>query len=409
MNLTTLKARLSETLRKPWKDAKLVGRTLQARDELYKLLRQSVTLQSDGRGGECISALLMGPSGVGKTLVVRSALEKMESEGTQVISLTLHGRNCSDDKSSMRQIFSQFQRHLIERSKVDSLSQVNFRTGTLTEWCDRLQRLLEECARSDFMVIITLEDFESFCHSKSKQSLLYNLFDLMHLKEARFVVVGVTTRPDAPELLEKRIKSRFQLRKIVLSPPDTIDEVIDVVKASLCPDSDTTSKLKKPTGSTKNNRRTPAKKETSPEGIIEEVLKSKELRKIWSFYRDIGLSVKDFTTSAVSALLMAESVAEIDSLLVNCMMRLTETSAGEVGVVSSILGSLTQRDHMVLIGLLKLHQYEKRPKCFMNILKEIGSFEKTSACSQICKHSKRAYWHAFRGLIRQGLIESIEF
>ena len=406
MSLNEFQSRLSNSVREPWKESRLVGRTLDARDELYKLLRQSVHLQSDGRGGECISALLMGPSGVGKTLVVRSALEKLESEGTQVISITLHGRNCSDDKSSMRQIFSQFQRYLVERSNMDSFSQVNFRTGTLSEWCERLQRLLEECARSDYMVIITLEDFESFCHSKAKQSLLYNLFDLMHAKEARFVVIGITARPDAPELLEKRIKSRFQLRKIVLSPPDNIDEVIDVVKAALVPEF-STNELK-PTVSSKN-RRTPVKKAVSVDATVVETLDSKELRREWSFYRDLGYSLKQFTTAAVSALIKTESLSAVHQNLLDSIKTLGYTSAGEVGVMISLLSSLTQRDHMVLIGLLKLHQYEKRPKCFMNILKEIGSFEKTSACSQICKHSKRAYWHAFRGLVQRGLIETIDF
>ena len=35
----------------PWKDAKLVGNAADAREELLKLLRQSVNLQNDGRGG----------------------------------------------------------------------------------------------------------------------------------------------------------------------------------------------------------------------------------------------------------------------------------------------------------------------------------------------------------------------
>lgn len=401
-SLEKLQAEWAKVQREPWHDAQLVGRTRSACDDVVKLLKQSVTLQADGRGGECISALLIGPTGVGKTLVVRSALDQLEADGNQVISITLHGRNCSDDKSSMRQIFSQFQRHLLGRTNVDWLGKVNFRTGTLSEWCERLQRLLEECARSDFMVVITLEDFESFCHSRSKQSLLYNLFDLMHVKEARFVVIGVTNRPDTTELLEKRIKSRFQLRKIVLSPPDTVDEIIDVVRSALS----LKAQLKP---AFKGRKPSSARQEVSVHSVIEETLQSKELSQSWSFYRDLGYSLRDFTTAAISSLLAAQSLNDLKPLLVNCLTRMSETSVGEVGIMNSLLGSLTQRDHIVLIGLLKLHQYKKRPKCFMNILKEIGSFEKRGACSQICKHSKRAYWHSFRGLIRQGLIEALDF
>jgi hypothetical protein len=383
-----------------------VGEARDARDEVVKLLRQSINLQTDGRGGECISALLIGPSGVGKTLAVRSGLEVLGSEGNQVISITLHGRNCSDDKSSMRQIFSQFQKHLIGTSNMELFSKLNFRTGTLSEWCERLQRLLEECARSDHMVVITLEDFESFCHSKAKQSLLYNLFDLMHVKDARFVVIGITSRPDASDLLEKRIKSRFQLRKIVVSPPDTVEEVIDVVRSVILPAQVEPTSAKK----TKGRRSALSKQESNPiPSVIEEILNSKELRQNWAFYRDLGYSLRDFTTAATSALLGVETVSQLKVALVYCMAKTAETIPGEVGVVKSLMDRLTLRDHIVLVGLLKLHQYGKRPKCFMNILKEIGSFEKRGACSQICKHSKRAYWHAFQGLVKMGLIEIIEF
>jgi hypothetical protein len=397
-----LKLRLSKGLEMPWADATLVGKSLSAKEDIVQLLKQSVTFQADGRGGECISALLIGPNGAGKTLVVKSAIDQLESEGSQVISITLHGKNCSDDKSSMRQIFSQFQRHLVGRSSTDSLSRVNFRTGTLSEWCERLQRLLEECARADYMVVITLEDFEAFCHSRAKQSLLYNLFDLMHVKEARFVVIGITCRPDTTELLEKRIKSRFQLRKILLSGPDSVDEVIEVVRSIVC-----SEKIEKaPTG---NRRRNTLGRESTPSSVIEEVLNSKELRQVWSFYWELGYSIREFVTAAVSSILKADSVEQVQDSLVNCMAEECSTSKTDVGSALSQFRSLTLRDHIVLVGLLKLHQYGKRPKCFMNILKEIGSFEKRGGRTQICSHSKRAYWHSFRGLIRQGFIESLDF
>jgi hypothetical protein len=405
-NFHEAKTRWASALREPWKDTRLVGKVKHASEEVSKLLRQSISLQSDGRGGECISALLIGPNGSGKTLAVRSAISELEAEGNQVISITLHGSNCSDDKSSMKQIFSQFQKYLIGSENSDILSKVNFRTGTLSEWCERLQRLLEECSRSDHMVVITLEDFEAFCHSKGKQSLLYNLFDLMHVKEARFVVIGVTSRPDVSELLEKRIKSRFQLRKILVVSPDTVDEIVDVVSTVLIPPNLGVVKVKAPRGRKAGMK---SKDEFSYISAIQQTLESKELRQQWSFYKDLGYSLRDFAIASLSAVLSADSVESVHEAIQNAMPKMVETTPGDVCVMKTMMDSLTQRDHIVLIGLLKLHQYGKRPKCFMNILKEIGSFEKRGACSQICKHSKRAYWHAFCGLVRLGLIETIEF
>jgi len=402
-DLHEYKKKWAAAIARPWSEARLVGPAQTAHEDLLKLLKQSVNLQNDGRGGECISALLIGPRGVGKTFVVKTCIESLRKEGNLVISLTLHGGICSDDKSSMRQIFSQFQRYLLGGSSLDSFSRVDFKQGTLTEWCDRLSRLLQECNRSDHIVVITLEDFDSFCHTKSKQSLLYNLFDLMHVQDTRFVVVGVTRRPDASELLEKRIKSRFQLRKIVLSPPDSVEEMISIVRAALLPFEKEEKTL------TKNRvKKSQIKRETNIHEILSAALESKELRQNWSFYRDLGYSSREITSAAISALILADNESDVLPSLLNCLNAVSATSFGDLGIVKSIMPSLSLRDHIVLVGLMKLHQYGKRPKCFAHILKEIGSFEKRSTCSQICRHSTRAYWHSFKGLVRHGLIEIIE-
>ena len=42
--------------------------------------------------------------------------------------------------------------------------------------------------------------------------MLYSLFDLMQSEDAQMAVVGLTSRNDAVELLEKRVRSRFSQR-----------------------------------------------------------------------------------------------------------------------------------------------------------------------------------------------------
>ena len=56
------------------------------------------------------------------------------------------------------------------------------------------------------------------------QALLYNLFDVMQSGDSVLCVVGLTTRLDAVELLEKRVKSRFSHRHILLFGPETVSE-----------------------------------------------------------------------------------------------------------------------------------------------------------------------------------------
>jgi Cdc6-like AAA superfamily ATPase len=403
-SLPEFKQTWADSISRPWINPKLVGSADVAVASLTSLLKQSVNLQDDGRSGECISALLIGPSGVGKSFVIKSSIESLRESGIQVIPITLHGSICSDDKSSMRQIFSQFQKYLIGGSTLETLERINFKTGTLSEWCERLCSLLQECTRSDHMVVITLEDFDQFCHTKSKQSLLYNLFDLMHVKDTRFVVVGATSRPDASEMLEKRIKSRFQLRKIVMTPPESLMDMVEIVHAALCRKGGVAVNVPKPKLYSQKS-----KTQSSIKEIIQETLNSKSLIQNWSLYRDLGFTVRDFVTAATSSLLQIESESQIEDALMRCMHGFAQTSIGDVGFEKSILSSLSLRDHIVLIGLLKLHMYRKRPKCFAHILKEIGCFEKRNANASICKHSKRAYWHSFMGLVRLGLIELIEY
>lgn len=70
-------------------------------------------------------------------------------------------------------------------------------------------------------VIFVLDHFDLFC-AHPKQSLLYNLFDIVQSSQAPICVIGLTCRNDVLELLEKRVKSRFSHRQISLFPGDVL-------------------------------------------------------------------------------------------------------------------------------------------------------------------------------------------
>lgn len=66
-------------------------------------------------------------------------------------------------------------------------------------------------------LIIIIDEFHLFC-AHHNQTLLYNLFDVAQSAQAPICVLGMTSRLDVVELLEKRVKSRFSHRQIFLFP-----------------------------------------------------------------------------------------------------------------------------------------------------------------------------------------------
>ena len=68
----------------------------------------------------------------------------------------------------------------------------------------------DETAKS---VIFVLDEFDLFA-SHPRQTLLYNLLDVAQARKAPVAVLGVSTRIDVADFLEKRVKSRFSHRHV---------------------------------------------------------------------------------------------------------------------------------------------------------------------------------------------------
>ena len=82
-----------------------------------------------------------------------------------------------------------------------------------------------------------MDEFDLFT-THSRQTLLYNLFDIAQAKKAPIVVLGLTTRIDVVESLEKRVKSRFSHRYVHLSLPRSLPAFWDICKAGLTVDTE---------------------------------------------------------------------------------------------------------------------------------------------------------------------------
>jgi origin recognition complex subunit 4 len=81
-------------------------------------------------------------------------------------------------------------------------------------------------------VVFILDEFDLFT-SHPRQALLYNLFDIAQARKAPIVVLGLTTRVDVVESLEKRVKSRFSHRYVHLSLPRNLPAFWEICKDGL--------------------------------------------------------------------------------------------------------------------------------------------------------------------------------
>ena len=158
------------------------------------------------RGAQNNSVLLVGGRGSGKTAVLDSALRELrETHGPEkVLVVKLNGMLHGDEKVGVREIARQLcaAGDALEFSRAAGF-------GENVAFMREVLRVLEQGGRA---VVFVLEEFDLFAKggAKSKQTLLYAVLDLLQQAHVQAAVVGVTSRHDAAEMLEKRVRSRFR-------------------------------------------------------------------------------------------------------------------------------------------------------------------------------------------------------
>ncbi|KAI9356968.1 origin recognition complex subunit 4 C-terminus-domain-containing protein [Zopfochytrium polystomum] len=102
----------------------------------------------------------------------------------------------------------------------------------IAECLNQILSSLHTGSKDHVPVVFLIQEFDLFA-AHSKQSLLYNLFDVAQVCGNPVLVLGLTTKMDAVELLEKRVKSRFSHRSIYCYPPATVDAFLQVMSKVL--------------------------------------------------------------------------------------------------------------------------------------------------------------------------------
>lgn len=157
------------------------------------------------------SVLLLGPRGCGKAAVLELVLKDLLSEYPDMISvIRLNGLLHSDDNCALKEIARQLcVEHQLLFSKMASFD-------------DNTQfvvSMLRECGLAHKTIVIVLDEFDLF--AQGKQRLLYSLLDAMQSVTSQAVVIGISCKLDADQLLEKRVRSRLSHRKLLFCPPST--------------------------------------------------------------------------------------------------------------------------------------------------------------------------------------------
>ncbi|KAF8460421.1 origin recognition complex subunit 4 C-terminus-domain-containing protein, partial [Kalaharituber pfeilii] len=212
---------------------------------VHHLLEQTII------AGEGNSMLIVGPRGVGKSTLVNTALSSLQNDHPSTfLTVRLSGFLQTDDKLAIREIWRQLGVEMEADNLASQPKTSNF-ADTLTSILALLSHpdeLNYDAAQSDFdfsapprktskSVVFILDEFDLFV-THPRQTLLYNLFDIAQARKAPIAVLGLTTRIDVVEGLEKRVKSRFSHRSVHLRLPNTIEQFWSIVRTGLEVDED---------------------------------------------------------------------------------------------------------------------------------------------------------------------------
>ena len=201
--------------------------------KVYQLVEHTVV------AGEGNSMLLIGARGSGKTALVGKVLFELSKDHREDFHVVkLNGFVHTDDKLALREIWRQLGKEMeieedgLGKNYADTLSTL---LALLSHPSEQTGQETEQVAKA---VVFVMDEFDLFA-SHPRQTLLYNLFDIAQSRKAPIAVLGLTTKIDVAESLEKRVKSRFSHRYVHLSLAKSFTAFQEICKAVLLLQPDT--------------------------------------------------------------------------------------------------------------------------------------------------------------------------
>ncbi|KAJ5816212.1 hypothetical protein N7447_008445 [Penicillium robsamsonii] len=200
--------------------------------KVHQLIEQTVSI------GEGNSMLLLGSRGCGKTAIVESIISSLKKDHSNDFHVVrLNGFLHTDDRLALREMWRQLGREMHTEEDAAKVSSYADTMATLLALLSHPEELFgasgdpgsKTAAKS---IVILLDEFDLFV-THPRQTLLYNLFDIAQARKAPIAVIGLTTKVDVTEMLEKRVKSRFSHRYTYVPLPRSFDTFSDICLGSL--------------------------------------------------------------------------------------------------------------------------------------------------------------------------------
>lgn len=172
--------------------------------------------------------LLIGPHGLGKTVVVEEALGYFKTTYKEsFITIRLSGSLHATEQHAVREIARQLDVSLGNLREVSMSS--SFEQRAISDTFNNILLTLEASANQEknqglpIRIIFVIDEIEKYTDTP-KQMLLYNLFELTQNPKVPICVVGVTAKVNIRDLFEKRVRSRFSQRIITTQLPANLEE-----------------------------------------------------------------------------------------------------------------------------------------------------------------------------------------
>lgn len=219
-------------------------------NQLHSLLHSTIV------SSESNSLLLLGPRGAGKSMLLSLALRSLtDGHSSDFHTVHLNGFFQTDDRLALREIWRQLGREMqvdemetedVAASYADTMASLLSLLSHPDEMAldgqngaDDIEDLASNAVhiatggqRTSKSIVFILDEFDLFTNHP-RQTLLYNLFDIAQSRKAPIIVIGCSTRMDVIECLEKRVKSRFSHRWLLVPNCRTFLEWERLVKEAL--------------------------------------------------------------------------------------------------------------------------------------------------------------------------------
>ncbi|CAI4054135.1 origin recognition complex subunit 4 SKDI_16G4160 [Saccharomyces kudriavzevii IFO 1802] len=224
---------------------KIIFKYLQdCQQEIDRIIKQSVIQK------ESHSVILVGPRQSYKTYLLDYELSLLQQfYNEQFITIRLNGFIHSEQTAIngiATQLEQQLQKIHGKEERIDGASLETISSGSLTEVFEKILLLLDSAAKTGaedrgdvdgssttkITVVFIFDEIDTFA-GPVRQTLLYNLFDMVEHARVPVCIFGCTTKLNMLEYLEKRVKSRFSQRVIHMPQIRDLDDMIDAVRSLL--------------------------------------------------------------------------------------------------------------------------------------------------------------------------------